>query len=59
MRLIDQIEDVVRLLNNAKNDLEEWIDVMEEDGWTRYDNSMKETRDLIGEIESVLHNIGA
>lgn len=58
MGVINQMEQVLELLEQAKNDSIEGFVVMEENAWTSYFNSMKESRDLISKVETLLHNIG-
>lgn len=58
MRMIEQMEKVLRLLEVMKDDLKEWLDSMEEDGYI-YDVSIGESRELISKAESLLHEIGA
>lgn len=58
MGVINQMEQVLELLEQAKNDSIEGLVVMEENAWTSYFNSMKESRDMISKVETLLHNIG-
>lgn len=58
MRMIEQMEEVLRLLVEAKLDLQDWVDALElDDNYSK--EAINETEDLIGKIETVLHEIGA
>lgn len=51
--LLEQIQEILRLLEAAKDDLEAWVDTVEELGI-----DTDETKNLISEIRSTLHEVG-
>ncbi|WP_160327356.1 hypothetical protein [Paenibacillus naphthalenovorans] len=53
MSLLEQIQEILRLLEAAKDDLEAWVDTVEELGI-----DTDETKNLISEIRSTLHEVG-
>lgn len=55
MRLVEQIEELIELLEEAKDDLKEWVEAFED---VSEPEAIEETNDLIGKIESTLHEIG-
>lgn len=55
MGLIEQMSDILRLLQEAKDDIEAWVDYVEEEelGADTY-----ESKKLVSEISSALHDAG-
>ena len=58
MRLIEQMEEVLRLLEATKTDLKEWIDALADADYGCED-AIEESKELINAVESLLHEIGA
>ncbi|KAA9007247.1 hypothetical protein F4V43_01810 [Paenibacillus spiritus] len=57
MGIVDQLIELLRLVVAAKDDLQEWMDAIDED--MSFDaNAIEDTKSLIGEIESTLHEVG-
>lgn len=57
MGIVDQLKEILRLLKAAKDDLQEWIESIEGDMSFNAD-AIEDTKSLIGEIESTLHEVG-
>lgn len=58
MGILDQMKETFRLLTQAKEDLQEWLDAIEGDMSFNAD-AIEETKSLILEIETFLHEVGA
>ncbi|MGG1652236.1 hypothetical protein ABHN03_03810 [Paenibacillus sp. NRS-1775] len=61
MGIIDQMKEILRLLEATQDDLQAWVGLAEDEdsNFNLSDNAIEETRSLIGEIQTVLHDVGA
>ncbi|QNR65350.1 hypothetical protein IAQ67_15755 [Paenibacillus peoriae] len=57
MGIISQMKDILRLLDAAQDDLQAWVCLAEDEdsNFNLSDDAIEETRSLIGEIQTLLH----
>ncbi|WP_029517901.1 hypothetical protein [Paenibacillus polymyxa] len=61
MGIVDQMQNILKLLEVAQDDLQAWVGLTEEEDliFNIGEEGVEETKSLIAEIHTALHEVGA